>query len=581
MPAKDLVFDEEARGKLRAGVDTLANVLGSTLGPKGRNVMLQKYSNPEVSNDGQTIAKEIDALEDIHEDVGMRILKEAAIKTGDKVGDGTTSSVVLAQAFVQAGLKGVAAGSNPMFLKRGVELAVAAAVGRIRENSRSVENSDDITKVATIAASDADIGSAVGEVMDRVGKDGIAIVDESRTGFPLLTRYVEGMQLDKGWLSPYFVTNSDRMEGELENPLVLLTDQNITTGKDFMPMLDKIAASGNRNLFLIASNLTEDALALVIVNKLRGVLNTVAIKAPSYGDRMRAILGDVAVLTGARVVSEDMGVTWENVPLEWLGTCNRVNVNKEASVLIEGGGSEADVLDRTKQIREQMESVDSDWDHEKLEERLARLSGGVGVIEVGAPTDVELREKKARAEDAVHTTRAAVSEGIVPGGGVAYLRAADAIEAIESDLEGDTLIGARMVKAALQAPIRKIVSNAGENGSIIVDRILSNDDLWYGFDADRGEYGDLYELGVVDAANVCVIALQNAASVANMLMTTDVVLNEIPLPPAPVSPEQMEAMGGGGMGGMGGGGMGGMGGGGMGGMGGGGMGGMGGMPGMM
>ncbi len=571
MPPKDLVFNEEAREKLRKGVDTIASVVGATLGPKGRNVMIGKYSTPEVSNDGQNIAKQFEALEDIHEDVGMRIVKEAAIKTGDKVGDGTTSSVVLAQAIAQAALKSVAAGANPMFLKRGADRAVAAAVKWMREVSRPVESAEDIARVATIAANDRDIGMAVGEIMDRVGKDGIAIVDESRVGTPLLIRYVEGMQLDKGWLSPYFVTNSDRMEGELENPLILLTDQNVKSGQEFLPMLERIAASGNRNLFLVTGNLSDDALAVVTLNKLRGVLNTVAIKAPSYGDRMKDILGDVAVLTGARVVSEDMGIAWENVPLEWLGTCRRVTVNKEASVVMEGAGNEADILDRTRQIRQQMESADSDWDREKLEERLAKLSGGVGVLEVGAPTDVELREKKARAEDAVHTTRAAVSEGIVPGGGVAYLRAAGAVEALAEELEGDERTGARMIKGALEAPIRKIAANAGETASLVVDKVRRNDNVWYGFDAYRSNYGDLFELGVVDAANVCVSALQHANSVAGMIMTTEVVINEIPQPAAPVSPDQMGDMGAmGGMGGMGGGmgGMGGMG---------GGMGGMGGM----
>src|SRR3990172_1960277 len=399
MPAKGLVFDEAAREKLRVGMDAIGNVVGATLGPKGRNVMISRYGTPDITNDGEHIAKELgEGLKDIYENVGMYILREAAIKTGDRVGDGTTSSVVLAQAMARDALRNIAAGANPLQLKRGMDKAAQAVTEGIRKLSRPVESSEDIIRVATIASNDPEIGQAIGEAMDRVGKDGLVIVDESRTGTPLLTRYVEGMQLDKGWLSPYFVTNTERMEGELESPLVLLTDMRVDSAREFLPFLEKVQATGNRNLFLVVSNLEGDALALVVVNKLRGILNSVAIKAPSYGDRMKQILEDIAVLTGGRVISEDMGIKWENVPMEWLGTCSRVNVNKEATVVIEGGGSEADVLDRCAQIRRQIELADSEWDKEKLEERLARLSGGVGVVEVGAPTEVELREKKARAQ---------------------------------------------------------------------------------------------------------------------------------------------------------------------------------------
>ncbi len=562
MPVKGVKFSDDARRELIKGVDLLADIVGSTYGPRGRNVMYERFQSAEVTNDGDDIAKQFaESFSDPYMNIGVQIVKVAAMKTGESVGDGTTSSVVLTQSIAREGTRNIAAGANPMILKRGIDRAARIVHDRIREMARPVANSEDIERVASIASGDPAIGECIAEVMERVGNDGLVQIDESRTGLPLATRYVEGMQLDKGWISPYFVTNAERMEAYLDSPHVLLVDTKITSAQAFAPFLDRIVASGIRNLFIAALNIEGDGLALLIMNKLRGKLNVAAIKAPSYGERMRATLMDLGAMTGATVFSEHVGFSWEEASVGWLGKADRVTVGRQATILLESPGHDAAVQERAEQIRTQIEVTDSDWDREKLEERLARLTGGVGIISVGAATDIELRERKARAEDGVSTTKAAMKDGIVPGGGTVYLRAADAID-LESFPEGDERTGASIIKRALQGPLRKIAANAGAIPSLVIDSVLSEDDPWYGWNADRDEFGDLNELGVIDAANVACTALDNAVSAGGMLLTTEAMVVELPEPARPVSPEAMAGMGG--MGGMGGGmppGMGGMGGG--------------------
>ena len=571
MPNSGIVFDDDARAALSAGVDIIGDVIGATLGPQGRNVMFGRFGSPRVTNDGDLIADQFaEGYENPYSNVGVQIVKEAAKKTGDNVGDGTTTAVVLTRSIAREGLRNIAAGANPMFLKRGMDLATNTAVEHIRDMARPVSDSSDIQRVATIASNDEGIGATIADIMDRVGKDGMVLVDDSRSSVPLASRFVEGMQLDKGWLSPYFVTNTERMEGVLEDPAILLTDKRISSANDFLPFVEKVMAAGVRNLFIVAMDLTGDALALAVLNKLRGVLNTVAIKAPSFGDRMKAVLEDVAALTGAQVVADETGIGWDNVPVEWLGSCSRVTVNREASVVLEGRGNDDAVEARCDSIRAQLDRTDTDWEREKLEERLARLTGGVGIIEIGAATEIEQRERKGRAEDGVSTTKAAIRDGIVPGGGTAYLRAAAAIDL--DDYEGDLRTGAQIIKKALEGPLRRIAENSGAVPAIVASRTRESDDPWFGYDARKEIYGDLYELGVVDAAGVTVEAIINAVSAASMILTTEVVITDISETPVAMPPEQ----GGGGMGmpDMGGMGMPDM--GGMGGMG----GGMGGMPGM-
>jgi chaperonin GroEL len=577
MPNRGIVFNDDARAALSGGVKLIGDIIGGTLGPHGRNVMFGRFGSPRVTNDGDLIADQFaESYENPYENVGLQIVKEAAKRTGDNVGDGTTTSVVLARSIANEGLRNIAAGANPMFLKRGMDRAASVAVEHIRELARPISDSSDVRQVATIASNDEAIGATIADIMDRVGNDGMVLVDDSRTATPLASRFVEGMQLDKGWLSPYFVTNTERMEGVLEEPSILLTDKRISSANDFLPFMEKVMAAGVRNLFIVALDLTGDALALVVLNKLRGVLNTVAIKSPSFGERMKAVLQDLAALTGAQVVADETGVTWDKVPVEWLGSCSRVTVNREASVVLEGGGHDADVEARCDTIRGQIDLIDTDWEREKLEERLARLTGGVGIIEIGAVTEIEQRERKARAEDGVSTTKAAIRDGIVPGGGTALVRAAAAIDL--DDHEGDERTGAHLIKVALEGPLRQIAENSGAVPAIVASKIREADDPWFGYDAKNDVYGDLYKLGVVDAAGVTIEALVNAVSAAGMVITTEVVIADISVTPAALPPEQQMAGGGGmgmpDMGGMGG----------LPGMGGppemGGMGGMGGMPGM-
>ncbi len=576
MPNRGIVFDDDTRAALSGGVELIGDIIGGTLGPHGRNVMFGRFGSPRVTNDGDLIADQFaESYENPYENVGLQIVKEAAKRTGNNVGDGTTTAVVLTRSIANEGLRNIAAGANPMFLKRGMDRAASAAVKHIRELARPIADSSDVRQVATIAANDEDIGATIADIMDRVGNDGMVLVDDSRTAVPLASRFVEGMQLDKGWLSPYFVTNTERMEGVLEEPAILLTDKRISSANDFLPFMEKVMAAGVRNLFIVALDLTGDALALVVLNKLRGVLNTVAIKAPSFGERMKDVLQDVAALTGAQVVADETGVTWDNVPVENLGSCSRVTVNREASVVLEGGGHDAAVEARCDTVRGQLDLTDTDWEREKLEERLARLTGGVGIIEIGAVTEIEQRERKARAEDGVSTTKAAIRDGIVPGGGVALLRAADAIDL--DDYEGDERTGAHLIKVSLEGPLRQIAENSGVVSAIVASRVREADEPWFGYDARNDVYGDLYELGVVDAASVTIEALVNAVSAAGMIITTEVLIADISVTPAALPPEQQMAGGGMGMPDMGG--MGGLPG-----MGGppemGGMGGMGGMPGM-
>ncbi len=539
MPPKGVKFSDEARRDLIKGVDLIANIVGSTYGPRGRNVMYERFQSAEVTNDGDQIAKQFaESYSDPFMNIGVQIVKEAAMKTGEAVGDGTTGSVVLTQSIARQGLRNLAAGANAMILKKGVDRAARMAREYIRSIARPVASSEDIERVASIAANDPEIGEFIAEVMERVGNDGLVQVDETRSGVELSTRYVEGMQLDKGWISPYFVTNAERMEAYLDRPRVLLADSKISSASALAPFLDRILAAGVRNLFIAATNIDGDALALLIMNKLRGKLNVAAIKAPSYGERMRAILMDMGAMTGATVFSDHVGFSWQEADVSWLGQADRVTIGRMATILLESPGHDAAVQARAEQIRTQLETTESDWDREKLEERLARLTGGVGIISVGAATELELRERKARAEDGVSTTRAAIREGIVPGGGGSYLRAAEALD-LEQFPEGDERTGAAIVKRALRGPLRRIARNAGAVPSLVIDSVLESSNPWFGWNADSDEFGDLYEMGVVDAAHVACVALDNAVSAATMLLTTEALVAELPQPAAPVSPESM------------------------------------------
>jgi chaperonin GroEL len=516
MPAKLISFNEEARRALEKGMDKLANAVKITLGPKGRNVVLEKkWGAPTITNDGVSIAKEIE-LEDPEERIGAELVKEVAKKTDDVAGDGTTTATVLAQAMVKEGLRNVAAGASPMSLKSGIERAVEAAVEQIRSQAREVETKDDIAHVAAISAADQEIGEQIAEAMDKVGKDGVITVEESQT-FGMELELVEGMRFDKGYISPYFVTDPERMEAVLEDPYILLANQKISAVKDLLPVLEKIMQTG-KPLVIIAEDLEGEALATLVVNKIRGTFRSVAVKAPGFGDRRKAMLQDIAILTGGQVISEEVGLKLENTRLDLLGTARKVVVTKDEATLVEGGGSADDIKGRINQIKGEIEKTDSDYDREKLQERLAKLAGGVAVIKVGAATEVELKEKKHRIEDAVQTTKAAVEEGIVPGGGVALLFGQQALEKLE--LAGDEMTGALIVRKALEEPIKQIASNAGLEGGVVVEKVRSLDTGW-GLDASTGDYVDMYKAGVVDAAKVTRSALQNAASIAGLFLTTE------------------------------------------------------------
>ena len=520
---KQLLFDAEARRSLESGVDKLANVVKVTLGPKGRNVVLdKKWGAPTITNDGVTIAKEIE-LEDHYENLGAQLAKEVATKTNDVAGDGTTTATVLAQALVHEGLRNVAAGANPMGLKRGMERAVEVVAEAIRNQAREIETQEEIASVAAISAQDGEIGRIIAEAMDKVGKDGVITVDESQT-FGMELEFTEGMQFDKGYISPYFVTDQDRMEAVLEDPYILIANQKISSAQVLLPLLEKVVQAG-RSLLVIAEDVEGEALATLVVNKIRGTFKSAAVKAPGFGDRRKAMLADMAILTGGQVISEEVGLKLENVTLDLLGRARRVTITKDDTTIVEGAGSADDIKGRIAQIKQEIENTDSDWDREKLQERLAKLAGGVGVIKVGAATEVELKEKKHRIEDALSATRAAVEEGIVAGGGVALIRAQQALDKLE--LGGDEATGAAIVRKALELPLYWIAANAGFEGAVVVAKVRDLSDS-QGLDAANGEYGDLFKAGVVDPAKVTRSAVQNAVSIAALLLTTETLVVDKP-----------------------------------------------------
>src|SRR5712691_2573484 len=525
MGAKLITFDEEARRALEKGMDKLANAVRITLGPKGRNVVLEKkWGAPTITNDGVSIAKEIE-LEDPQEKIGAELVKEVAKKTDDVAGDGTTTATVLAQAMVKEGLRNVAAGANPMDLKRGIEAAVDAAVEAIKNQAKDIDTRDDIAHVASISAADPEIGDQIAEAMDKVGKDGVITVEESQT-FGMELDLVEGMRFDKGYISPYFVTDPERMESVLDDAYLLYVSNKISAVKDLLPVLEKVMQSG-RPLVIIAEDVEGEALATLVVNKIRGTFKSVAIKAPGFGERRKAMLQDMAILTGGQVVSEEIGLKLESIGLELLGKARKIVVTKDETTIVEGAGSKTDVQGRITQIRNEIENTDSDYDREKLQERLAKLSGGVAIIKVGAATEVELKEKKHRIEDAVQTTKAAVEEGVVPGGGVALLRAQDPVLDLAKSLDGDEATGARLVARALEEPLKQIALNAGFEGGVVVEKVRGLKGA-NGLNAESGEYEDLVKAGVIDATKVTRSALQNAASIAALFLTTEAVVADKP-----------------------------------------------------
>jgi chaperonin GroEL len=524
MAAKDIKFNEEARKKILVGVDILAQTVKVTLGPKGRNVVLdKKFGAPTVTKDGVTVAKEIE-LEEPFENMGAQMVKEVASKTSDVAGDGTTTATVLAQAIYREGLRNVTAGANPMALKRGVEKAVEAVIKELAKFSKPTKGKTEIAQVATISANnDSLIGHTISDAMEKVGKDGVITVEEGKA-LEMTMEVVEGMQFDRGYISPYFVTNPERMEAVLEDCVILIHDKKISTMKDMLPLLERVAQKG-RPLLIIAEDVEGEALATLVVNKIRGTLANAAVKAPGYGDRRKAMLQDIAVLTGGKVISEEMGVKLEGVQLGDLGKAKRITIDKDNTTIVEGAGKKSDIEARISQIKLQIEETKSDYDKEKLQERLAKLAGGVAVINVGAATEVEMKEKKARVEDALHATRAAVEEGIVAGGGVALLRCVSALDKLK--LSGDEAVGVQIVKRALEEPIRQIAENAGEEGSIVVGQVKDKEPN-YGYDAETGKYGDMFKAGIIDPTKVVRVALQNASSIAALLLTTEAVVTEIP-----------------------------------------------------
>ena len=553
--AKQIVHGEESRQAILRGVNVLADAVKVTLGPKGRNVVIEKkFGSPLITKDGVTVAKEIE-LKDTLENMGAQMVKEVASKTSDIAGDGTTTATVLAQAIFREGVKTVAAGANPMALKRGIEKAILAVNGTVDKEgnripgaldklSKPVDREELIAQVGTISANnDETIGHIIAEAMKKVGKDGVITVEEAKTMETQL-EVVEGMQFDRGYLSPYFVTDAERMEAVLENAVILIHEKKISSMKDLLPLLEQVAKSG-RPLVIIAEDIDGEALATLVVNKLRGTLNVAAVKAPGFGDRRKAMLQDIAILTGGKAITEDLGLKLENITLADLGNAKKVTIDKDNTTIVEGNGKSEDISGRVKEIRAQIDKTTSDYDREKLQERLAKLVGGVAVIKVGAATETEMKEKKARVEDAMHATRAAVEEGIVPGGGVALIRCIPAVDALK--LHGDEQIGANIVKRALEEPLRQIVANAGEEGAVVIGKIRENKDLAYGYNAQTGEFVDLVKAGVIDPTKVTRTALQNAGSIAALMLTTEALVAEIP---EPKSEAPMHGGGGGGMGGM-------------------------------
>jgi chaperonin GroEL len=542
MSAKQLAFSEDARRRLKAGVDVLANAVATTLGPKGRNVALdRKFGSPTITHDGVTVAKEIE-LEDPFENMGAQLLKEAATKTNDIAGDGTTTSTVLAHAMVTAGLKNLAAGSNPMMLKRGIEEASKAASEAIGKQAIDVTTKEEIASVAAISAQDREIGELIAEVMDKVGKDGVITVEESK-GLEFETEYVEGMQFDRGYISPYFVTDPEQMEASIEEPYLLIHDKKVSAATDIVPILEKLVQIGKRELVVIAEDIDGEALATLVLNKLRGMLNVVAVKAPGFGDRRKAMLQDIAILTGGTVISEDLGAKLESVTINDLGKAGKIVVSKDDTTIVEGQGDKDQIKGRIEQIKVEIDRSTSDYDKEKLQERLAKLAGGVAVIGVGAATETELKEKKHRVEDALSATRAAVEEGIVPGGGVALLNALASISKLKSKDE-DQNVGINIVRKSLESPMFGIVENSGKDGAVIIETVrrkqAEEDSTTIGYDVLTEDYVDMVKVGIIDPAKVTKGALENAASIAAMILTTEALITDVPekdAPPAPPMPE--------------------------------------------
>lgn len=542
--AKQILFNEEARRAVERGVNQLANAVKVTLGPRGRNVVLEKkYGSPTITNDGVTIAREIE-LEDQFEDLGAQLVKEVATKTNDVAGDGTTTATVLAQALIREGLKNVSAGAGPLALRRGMEKAVNAVVDQLNSVSKPVETKESIAQVAAVSAGDTEIGELISEAMEKVGKDGVITVEESNA-MGTSVDVVEGMQFDRGYLSPYMVTDTESMEAVLENPLILITDKKISNVHELIPVLEKVTQAG-KPILIIAEDIEGEALATLVVNKIRGVLNVCAVKAPGFGDRRKAMLSDIATLTGGQVISEEVGLQIENTSIEMMGSARQVRVTKDETTIVDGSGTKADIDGRISQIQLEIERTDSDYDREKLQERLAKLSGGVAVINVGAATETELKERKHRIEDALSATRAAVEEGIVPGGGVALIQAASAVG--DLGLTGDEATGARIILKALEEPVKIIASNAGVEGAVIAERVKS-EKAGIGYDAQSGTFVDMVESGIIDPAKVTRSALENAASIAGMILTTEALIVDEPEEDMPAMPPGgMDGMGG--MGGM-------------------------------
>ena len=535
--AKQIIYGEEARKAIERGVNQLADTVKITLGPKGRNVVLdKKFGTPLITNDGVTIAKEIE-LEDAFENMGAQLIKEVSTKTNDVAGDGTTSATVLAQAMINEGLKNLAAGANPMTMKRGMQKATAAAVEAIKAVSQPVSGSKDIARVGTISSGDELIGSLISEAMEKVSQNGVITIEESKTA-ETYSDVVEGMQFDRGYLSPYMVTDTDKMEAVIDDALILITDKKISNIQEILPLLEQIVKAG-RKLLIIAEDVEGEALATIVLNKLRGTFTCVCVKAPGFGDRRKEMLQDIAILTGGQVVSSELGMELKEVGMEVLGQAHQVKVTKENTVIVDGAGSAAEIKARVGQIQHQIETTTSEYDKEKLHERLAKLSGGVAVIKVGAATETEMKEKKLRIEDALNATRAAVAEGVVPGGGSAYVLAGKAAEGLLGELDGDEKTGAAIVAKALRAPIMQIAANAGVEGAVILNKVASADSANFGYDAANDTYGDMIELGIVDPTKVCRSALENASSVASMVLTTESLVADLPEknPPVPAAPD--------------------------------------------
>ena len=534
--AKDIKYGEDARKALQAGIDKLADTVKITLGPKGRNVVLdKKFGAPLITNDGVTIAKDIE-LEDAFENMGAQLVKEVATKTNDAAGDGTTTATLLAQAIIREGMKNIAAGANPMILKKGIAKAVDAAVETIKANSKQVEGSADIARVGTVSSADENVGKLIAEAMEKVTSDGVITIEESKTA-ETYSEVVEGMQFDRGYISPYMVTDTEKMEAVYDNPYILLTDKKIASIQEILPLLEQIVKTGEK-LVIIAEDIEGEALTTLILNNLRGTFKCAAVKAPGFGDRRKEMLKDIAILTGAEVISADLGLELSETTMQQLGRARQVVIQKENTIIVDGAGASEDIKARVNQIRNQIETATSDFDREKLQERLAKLSGGVAVIKVGAATEIEMKEKKLRIEDALAATKAAVEEGIVAGGGTALINAIPAVEKLVNELEGDEKTGAAIIRTALEAPLRQIALNAGLEGSVIIDKIISADKVGYGFDAYNEEYVDMISAGIVDPTKVTRSALQNAASVAAMVLTTESLVADIkePEPPMPSMP---------------------------------------------